>query len=115
MIRLDGYYKLNSVQYKDSIANYSMNGYYHHAYLFLENNTYVKASKIDQNPDVIFSIEDFNQNFTNRYLIQNDQLVITHHTGEEWEFSEIFDKINENVYKNEKQKLEFTNWSVGLY
>lgn len=110
MIRTDGYYQLNSVSFEDSIANYSIKGFYHKAYLFLSNGTYIKASKKDDNPNAEFTIEDFNSNFPNKYLIFNNQLIVTHYTGQEWEFSEVFQMVNDDFYINEKQKLTFTSW-----
>ena len=34
MIKFDGYYKLKTVPVKDSIANHTISGYHHMAFLF---------------------------------------------------------------------------------
>ena len=37
MIKFDGYYKLKTVPVKDSIANHTISGYHHMAFLFQKN------------------------------------------------------------------------------
>ncbi|MBP7306116.1 MAG: hypothetical protein KA987_08385 [Saprospiraceae bacterium] len=95
---------------EDSIANNSFKGYHHVAFLFQINGKYTTASKVNKLSSHFFNQQDFDENFPNNYLINDENLIITHYTGQEWEFSEMFKKINENLYINEKQKLTFTNW-----
>lgn len=100
MIKHNGYYIIDPESVRDSIANYTFAGYSHIAFLFLENGTYLKLTKNSKNKNVSFLRGDFNYNYPNRYMLKNGDLLLTYHTGGEWEFSEVFKKKSEDRFKN---------------
>ncbi|MCB9043643.1 MAG: hypothetical protein R2798_12080 [Chitinophagales bacterium] len=111
MIKHTGYYILDPIYFEDAIANYSVNGYYHNAYLFLKNGTYLRASKkTDNKTNAIFYREDFNCDYPNRYRISNGDLILTFYTGEEWEFNEIYKKKSVDWFEKEGKILKFVSW-----
>lgn len=68
------------------------------------------SNKRSEAKEVTFSNDDFNRDYPNRYVIVNNDLIITYHTGEKWEFSETFKKESENHYTNEGKSLKFVPW-----
>ena len=112
MIKYNGYYILDPIPVNDSIANYSFRGYNHHAYLFFKNGTYLRASKLTKDKIIFFSKEDFDCNYPNRYMLNNGDLILTYHTGEEWEFSEIFKRHSADRFEKEGKSLKFVKWET---
>lgn len=110
MIKHTGYYILDPEPVKDGIANHSFKGYSHIAFWFLENGTYLKSTKTSTKKKVFFSKGDFNYNYPNRYMVNNGDLVLTYHTGEEWEFNEIFKRQSADHYSKEGKNLKFVKW-----
>lgn len=110
MIKYDGYYQDEPTPYEDSVANYKEQGYFHHAYLFFPNGKYLRAVKKTKNERVEFFIQDFNADFPNNYKIIENELKLTFHTGEKWEFNEIVEIISETLLLKNNKHLQFKQW-----
>lgn len=106
MIRYDGYYTSEPTVYEDSIANYNEVGFFHNAYRFLPNGTYLKATKRSKVKENGFVESDFDASKHNNYEIINGKILeITYHTGEEWEFKESFEIISPQELKGIQRNL----------
>jgi hypothetical protein len=110
MIRLTGYYKSDPTPYEDSIANHLEEGYFHNAYLFLQNGKYLRASKRAESKQLDFSRLDFNPDFPNKYEIKDKKLEMFFETGTKWEFSEFFEIVSPEELKGKEKTLRFVNW-----
>ena len=110
MIRYDGYYTCDPLPYKDGNARYREEGYFHNAYLFLSNGTYLKAVKKTKPEQVSFSEADFNPDFPNKYEVKDNEVIITFETGTEWEFIEVYMIINSTILKCKDKTLHFFSW-----
>lgn len=107
MIRHNGYYKIEPVFYEDGVGGYSINGFVHNAYWFKEDHTYISAGKRANTNEYEFQQSEFDIAFPNKYHVNGSEMVMTFHTGEEWEFTECF-KIGLNgTLKSEKRELYF--------
>ncbi len=110
MILFTGYYKSVPTPYEDSIANYHEKGYFHNAYLFLQNQKYLRASKRSESIQLGFSKSDFNPDFPNKYEIKGNELIIYFETGTEWEFCETFLIVSPEELKGKDRTLRFVYW-----
>lgn len=109
-MRYDGYCVSDPVYYEDETSNWSFKGYSHGAYLFLENGFYLRSVKQSEKSLVSFDKSDFKEDYPNKYKCTKEDLILTFHTNEEWEFDEYFKKISSLEFINKTRKFNFIKW-----
>lgn len=107
MIRYDGYYRTEPSPYEDSAANFVDKGYFHNAYMFTPDEIFLRGVKKLPISECNFELADFEDDRPNKYQVNGTKLIMTFHTGEEWEFTETFEITLNDRLKSEKRELYF--------
>jgi len=111
MIDMNGYYVTEGVLHDE--RNDPINKWYLFiAYRFLDNGTFLKASKFSKDRhSVKFNMSDFKKENSALYDIKNGQLVFYLKKGKPWEEKEYLKKVGCGEFEMKNgRRIKFRSW-----